>query len=359
MKALTMDLIHQKTKTNNIHMLTKLNLWGVDLTDVSLVGEMQALQVLSLSVNNISNLEPFQNLRNLQELYLRRNNIADLSQLSYLTNCRNLRVLWLSENPISNVPFYREMVIKCLPSLEKLDDREITDEERQYASSLDLDNMPIAQAEADIDDDPRDQLKLKRAKTTNEAHNNNFIDRRANDDMSANRSNMRYNESQFTKKPPYNYDQTEGRRFQNYGDDKFHRRQTDFPRNNRDFEADSRQAELEELRRRQMIELEENQRKQALEEQIREQMRLEEELRQEEAYRQREELKRQELYNINNSNKRAFSRSPDKLKPSPKPIKNDNVTSAVLMLLGELNEIELEIIKSECEKKLDGMRLEY
>jgi hypothetical protein len=36
-KALTIELIHMKTKTNRIESLKKLNLWGTDLDDISLV----------------------------------------------------------------------------------------------------------------------------------------------------------------------------------------------------------------------------------------------------------------------------------------------------------------------------------
>jgi Leucine-rich repeat (LRR) protein len=55
-KALTLELIHMKTKTNRIDGIKNLNLWGNDLDDISIVNQMPALEVLSLSVNNISTL---------------------------------------------------------------------------------------------------------------------------------------------------------------------------------------------------------------------------------------------------------------------------------------------------------------
>ena len=72
-------------------------------------------------------MKDFQNLYNMRELYLRRNYIpADLEELSYLTGLKNLKVLNLSENPMSQenggIPFYRSVVLKHLPWLEKLDD---------------------------------------------------------------------------------------------------------------------------------------------------------------------------------------------------------------------------------------------
>ena len=56
-KALTLELIHMKTKTNRIDSIKNLNLWGNDLEDVSIVTQMPALEVLSLSVNQITTLK--------------------------------------------------------------------------------------------------------------------------------------------------------------------------------------------------------------------------------------------------------------------------------------------------------------
>lgn len=69
---------------------------------------------------------------------MRRNFIpADLMELRYLTGLKNLKVLNLAENPISaeqgGIPFYRSVVLKHLPWLEKLDDTPVTYEEVQMA----------------------------------------------------------------------------------------------------------------------------------------------------------------------------------------------------------------------------------
>jgi len=85
-KALTIELLHMKTKTNQIDKITKLNLWGNDLDDVSILHSMTSLEVLSLSVNHIRSLKDFQNCYNLRELHLRRNLITDLSEIRYLCN---------------------------------------------------------------------------------------------------------------------------------------------------------------------------------------------------------------------------------------------------------------------------------
>lgn len=91
---------------------------------------MNALEVLSLSVNNISTLRDVQNCYNLRELYLRKNSISDVNEVRYLMNLRKLRTLWLGENPIADIPKYRWFVIKCLPQIEKLDNDMVTAEDR-------------------------------------------------------------------------------------------------------------------------------------------------------------------------------------------------------------------------------------
>jgi hypothetical protein len=138
-KPLSEDLIKMRGKTDNLALIENLNLWGSELNDVSLLRDVPNVRILSLSVNHLDTLKYFASLTKLQELYMRRNAIKSLSEINYLTRLKDLRILWLSENPICSIPFYREFVIKSLPSLTKLDDKAITDDERRYAASI---NMP-------------------------------------------------------------------------------------------------------------------------------------------------------------------------------------------------------------------------
>ena len=71
--------------------------------------------------------------RNLRELYLRQNAIQDIEEVNYLQSLPNLQVLWLSENPCTDFDGYREFILRRLPNLVKLDDREVSDEERMRA----------------------------------------------------------------------------------------------------------------------------------------------------------------------------------------------------------------------------------
>lgn len=106
-KAMTLELIHMKTKTNRIESIKNLNLWGNDLDDISIVKQMNLLEVLSLSVNHISTLKDVQHCYSLKELYLRKNLISNINEVRYLCNLNKLRTLWLGENPIADYPKYR------------------------------------------------------------------------------------------------------------------------------------------------------------------------------------------------------------------------------------------------------------
>ncbi|NXP86771.1 CU002 protein, partial [Passerina amoena] len=66
---------------------------------ISICRDLPNIEVITFSVNGISDLEPLHQCQNLSELYLRRNNIRSLDELFYLKTLPRLRVLWLAENP--------------------------------------------------------------------------------------------------------------------------------------------------------------------------------------------------------------------------------------------------------------------
>lgn len=137
-KVLTQDLALLRSKADNLFNIRKLNVWGNELSDISLVRQMPNVEVLSLSVNRISSLRDFGSCLKLQELYLRKNNIQDLSEIRYLMGLPELRALWLSDNPCADTPNYRLIVIKYLPRLVKLDEKAIEPAEREAAAKLDF-----------------------------------------------------------------------------------------------------------------------------------------------------------------------------------------------------------------------------
>ncbi|XP_058920804.1 cilia- and flagella-associated protein 410 isoform X2 [Kogia breviceps] len=128
---LTRKMVLSRAKASELHSVRKLNCWGSRLTDISICREMPSLEVITLSVNSISTLEPVSRCRQLSELYLRGNRIPSLAELFYLKGLPCLRVLWLAENPCCGVcPHrYRMTVLRNLPHLQKLDNQAVTEEE--------------------------------------------------------------------------------------------------------------------------------------------------------------------------------------------------------------------------------------
>merc|ERR1712137_796415 len=112
-----------------------MNVSGSALEDVSVMDQFPCVEVCSFAVNDISDLEPFRHCARLQELYLRKNRIADFSQLLHLSHLP-LRSVGLADNPITSHPEYRLFVISALPQLRKLDDAEVTPSERQEAEQV-------------------------------------------------------------------------------------------------------------------------------------------------------------------------------------------------------------------------------
>ena len=81
-------------------------------------------------------------------MYLRKNNIQDIREIRHLVRLPQLKVLWLHDNPCATVVNYRDIVIKSLPHLTKLDNSTITPEERAGAQKVsfslgDSDEHPV------------------------------------------------------------------------------------------------------------------------------------------------------------------------------------------------------------------------
>ncbi|XP_046404483.1 uncharacterized protein LOC124169779 isoform X4 [Ischnura elegans] len=139
MARLTEEMVIARSRASDLASIKKLNCWGSDLSDITLLRRMLSVEVLSLSVNKINSLADFQYCRNLQELYVRKNEIRDLNEVCYLQELPNLKCLWLADNPCADVNLYRPTVLKALPRLQKLDNVAVEPEEVQDAMRRGLD----------------------------------------------------------------------------------------------------------------------------------------------------------------------------------------------------------------------------
>mmetsp|Transcript_22167 Transcript_22167/g.43134 ORF Transcript_22167/g.43134 Transcript_22167/m.43134 type:complete len:216 (+) Transcript_22167:136-783(+) len=138
MVTLTEELVLAKTRAESLAEVKNLNLWGSDLTDVSILKRLDSVEVLSLSVNKISSLEEFRHCSQLTELYLRKNEIEDIREVQYLQGLNNLSILWLCDNPcVGESPSeYRQQVIALLPKITKLDNVDVSEQERISALAV-------------------------------------------------------------------------------------------------------------------------------------------------------------------------------------------------------------------------------
>ena len=137
MTTLTKEMVMRKAKVYNIETITQLHLFNQMINNIDIIKGMKSLESITLSRNQIKSLKAFEGLKNLSVLSLQDNLISDFTELMHLRNCINLRKLWLGQNPISSNPAYRLIVIRYLPFLNFLDEKEISDEEREGAHNLD------------------------------------------------------------------------------------------------------------------------------------------------------------------------------------------------------------------------------
>jgi len=134
MVKLTEDMIVARTRVGDLASVKRLNCWGADLDDVSVLRRLENVEVIALSLNSIASLADFQHCKQLQELFLRKNHIPSLRELTWLKDLGKLKNLWLAENPCAERDgSYRQTVIHNLPQLEKLDDVKISSQERAEA----------------------------------------------------------------------------------------------------------------------------------------------------------------------------------------------------------------------------------
>lgn len=123
---LTKEFILSKyPKYSNISEIKTLNIWGEDISDISILSKMPNIEILSASSNKISSLSPLSSCVNMREIYLRNNNINSFDELYHLKPMSNLKFLWLEGNPICEDISYREKVLKILPQIISLDNKSI------------------------------------------------------------------------------------------------------------------------------------------------------------------------------------------------------------------------------------------
>ena len=138
-KPLTREMVMLKCKTENLTEIKNINLWGNELDNLAILREMPNVEIVSLSLNKVSTLRDFASCKKIQEIYLRKNCIADLHEVLHLAVLPKLKLLMLQHNPCAAHPFYRPFVLRKLPYLTRLDNTDVKSEERIAANKLNFD----------------------------------------------------------------------------------------------------------------------------------------------------------------------------------------------------------------------------
>ena len=135
----SLNLSYQKLsslKCIQFYQLEMLNLRDNIIKKIDYIGStLLYIKTLNLSNNKIDSYESniFKNFKHLESLKLANNNLSSLNFIHELSSCCNLRSLTLYGNPLSNLDHYRLYIIYYLPQLSSLDNKEITDVERNNA----------------------------------------------------------------------------------------------------------------------------------------------------------------------------------------------------------------------------------
>ncbi|XP_065650196.1 leucine-rich repeat-containing protein 23 isoform X1 [Hydra vulgaris] len=136
------------TKCTYPQSLKMLYLAENAIEEIQDVSQLTHLKTLHLRNNKITNLNGFsENMKNLQYLNLRMNNISELHEINKLKCLPMLRALILIDNPICYEESYRIEVLVILRRLERLDHDVYVDEERKDAEEIYNERNSIEKAE--------------------------------------------------------------------------------------------------------------------------------------------------------------------------------------------------------------------
>ncbi|KAA0190510.1 hypothetical protein FBUS_09351 [Fasciolopsis buskii] len=121
---LTEAMILLRSRGEQLDMISKVNLWGLGISDASILRKMTNLRIVSMSTNLLCSLDSFSACIQLQELYLRSNRIGDIHQVAHLKFLTKLQKLWLENNPCCETEpkeQCRYSIVRNLTSLTHLD----------------------------------------------------------------------------------------------------------------------------------------------------------------------------------------------------------------------------------------------
>ncbi|TQD48344.1 Ig-like domain-containing protein, partial [Clostridium acetobutylicum] len=132
-----------ETQSSSLPLLEKVDAHGeytdvppthsYDINDLSGIEQFTGIKNLNLSYNNISDITPLKSLTKLETLEIDRNPVTDISALKDLKNLKSLTLTYKHNDPITNME-----ILSTLPNLKELIilDGYVTDEDLQHLKSI-------------------------------------------------------------------------------------------------------------------------------------------------------------------------------------------------------------------------------
>ncbi|KAI4573905.1 hypothetical protein MJT46_005145 [Ovis ammon polii x Ovis aries] len=177
---LSHNLIGKIEKVDKLLKLRELNLSYNKICKIEGIENMHSLQKLNLAGNEIEHLPVWlgKKLKCLRVLNLKANKISSLQDVSKLKPLQDLTSLILAENPVVTLPHYLQFTIFHLRSLESLEGRPVTTQDRQEAfERFSLEEVERLERDLEKKMMETEELKSKQAQFLEEIKNQDKLNR--------------------------------------------------------------------------------------------------------------------------------------------------------------------------------------
>ncbi|KAI4589348.1 hypothetical protein MJG53_003756 [Ovis ammon polii x Ovis aries] len=177
---LSHNLIGKIEKVDKLLKLRELNLSYNKICKIEGIENMHSLQKLNLAGNEIEHLPVWlgKRLKCLRVLNLKANKISSLQDVSKLKPLQDLTSLILAENPVVTLPHYLQFTIFHLRSLESLEGRPVTTQDRQEAfERFSLEEVERLERDLEKKMMETEELKSKQAQFLEEIKNQDKLNR--------------------------------------------------------------------------------------------------------------------------------------------------------------------------------------
>ena len=140
--------------------------------DKTNIGTLPSLQVFLCDNNYLKNINGFEKFTSVQSLSFENNKIPDFNSLEKLSLLENLKDLSIVNNPVTKSINYRNIMIRMFSNLLKLDNKEITNEDREMlAMEMQMDDNDYNDDQSDVYVPCGDFMVQKKLLTANYNYN--------------------------------------------------------------------------------------------------------------------------------------------------------------------------------------------